>query len=341
MFGERTGKVVIAVEGRTRAKIDIIVLLVIQHGVYGSNARHTYRRGRQSAMQIGIVWRLVLQVAVEYAPQTEILHRVLYRRVGLQGYALTQAVHVDTRYARHLVRLACLLIDDRGKRRHLHAVQAAALAFLVTLSRPELLILLIHAVDELLGRHRPVELIRIGQEYREHRQRRREPQPFGRRPIHKCRCQRCRVGLDLARELARKLRGGLDVVHRHLDWGLQPQFQHAHNVDDAHTLLHDIMSGLKGIGQLETACIDVEGPLVADIDPDRIGNLRVGVILVDIQVALLAHAAAIERLIEPPCRRNGNDRDDGDDGDDNFFHIHNIRHALPSPAAMPISTTIC
>ena len=143
--------------------------LVVEHGVDGVDAGHADRRRRQPLVPVGIVGRLVFQVFVQDAPQPEVLHGILDRRIGLQGHPLAQAVDVHPCDTGHLVGLAGLLVDDRCEGHDLEPAQTAAFAQGIAPGRPETVVLALHALHELFGRHRPVELVGVGNEHRKER----------------------------------------------------------------------------------------------------------------------------------------------------------------------------
>ena len=78
-------EIVVTVECGPRAKEDVVVLLEPEHGVDGVLSGHADRRGRQAPINICVVGRRIFQMLVEDAPQSEILHGVFHRGIGLQG----------------------------------------------------------------------------------------------------------------------------------------------------------------------------------------------------------------------------------------------------------------
>ena len=214
------------------------------------------------------------------------------------------------------MRLAGLLVDDRGQRGDLDAIQTAALALLVAPRRaPELFVLLIHTLDEILGLHRPVELVCIGQENRKHGERIRESETLRQSVVGEGRDQLHRVGFELLGQLARQLRGSLHVVHRHLDGSLQPQFQHTHHVDNAHTLLQNIVTSLEGLREIQTFGIDVVRPTVLNVEVDRIGHRIVRIRRPNEKAVTLADAIAVKRVVTPyrDSRDHGRNREQRND----------------------------
>ena len=244
-------------------------------------------------MDIGVVGRLRLQVAVQDAAQREVLQRILDRRIGLQGDAAAQAVDVDPGDAGHLVRLARLLVDDRREGHHLQAAQPAALALGVPHGGPETVVLLLHAPHELLGCRRPPQFVGIGYEHRKERHAV-EAQLAGHTLRSHHAQQRRRIGIELPREFPGQLRGRAHVVDRHPHGGLQPQLEHAGHLDDAHAGLEEIMARLEGLGQIDPPGIAVEGGTVPHAGHERINHLLIGGVRADEELRLFGHGASLE-----------------------------------------------
>lgn len=293
MLTQGPGEIVVAVESRAGAEEEVVVLLEVQHRIDRILARHADRRGRQTAVDIGIVGRRVFQVLVQDAAQTEILHRVFHRRIGLERNAPAQAVDVDPGDAGHLVRLARLLVDDRRQSHHLEPRKAAALPGGIPLGSPEAVVFALHAADQLLGADRPVDLIGVGDEHREEGQRvethllgqllrLQHPQDGG------------RIGIELPGELAGKLLGRADVVDRDAHGRLQPQLEHPRHLDDAHARLEHVVSRLEAPGKVEPAGIAAERRTVPDAGHQRIGQLLIEGVRADKKFVAFGNGIALE-----------------------------------------------
>ena len=247
-------------------------------------------------------------MAVEDAAQAEILHGVLHRRVGLQLDALLQAVDVDPGHAGHLVALAGLLVDDRSQRHHLQPAQSAALAFCIAFGSPETVVLALHALDELPGRHRPVELVTVGNEHRKERHAVESDlrgQLLRGQRLH----DRRGIGVDLPCEFLRQLGRDAHVVDRHPHGGLQPQLEHARDFDDAHAVFEHVMPGLEGFGQVDPPGIGVESPAVFDLRQQRVRDLPVFGPGAHVEVPLRNDRISIELLPQDkPCAGRQDER---------------------------------
>ena len=269
MLGVGGSEVVMTVECGTRAEIDIVVFLEVEHTVDRSNRRHTDRRGGQPLIFISVVGRIDAQVLVEDSTQCEITHGILYGRVGLQGHTLIQSVDVNACYRGHFVRCAGLFIDNRRQRHHLQTRQSAALAFGVAVG-PKCLRLLLHSLDNLLGRYGPIEFVGVGDKHREHRQRVFVAIFFSDLLIGQHRSDLDRIGIDLTGELAGQLGGRFGIVECNVDGCLHTELDHSHDLDHAHSLVENVVPRLVGLLQIEAFGIDVECQVVSDFGFDRI-----------------------------------------------------------------------
>ena len=302
VLAERPCEVVVTVERRTRTEEKIVMHLVVEHGVDGVDAGHADRRRRQPLVPVGIVGRLVFQVFVQDAPQPEVLHGILDRRIGLQGHPLAQAVDVHPCDTGHLVGLAGLLVDDRCEGHDLEPAQTAAFAQGIAPGRPETVVLALHALHELFGRHRPVELVGVGNE---HRKERHAVEPhatrhFGRgQHLH----DRRGVGVDLPGEFLRELRRNAGIVDRNPYRGLKPQFEHPRYPDHAHPGLQHIVAGLERLRQVDAPGIDTKSPMVPEPGQQGIGEALVVGTAADIEVAPRAHGIPVKLLPQDKTRR--------------------------------------
>ena len=295
VLGERPREVVVPVERGPGAEIEVVVLLVKQHGIDSRQFGHADHRGRESFINIGIVGRRSFQVFVQNAPQSEVAQRVFHGRIGLERHPLAQAVDVDAGDAGHFVLLVRLLGDDRGQHHRLLARQARAQQRLIAFHVPEIVVVVTHAQDEVARRLGPIGFVRVGQEDHEDRKRI-EIQLVE----HLRRTERLhpggRIGLKLARQTGRQLLLGADVVQRHLNRTLLAELEHAGHLDGRHPLAHLVIAGFEPLFQPDAIGIETESTPMAHAAHQRILQLAVVGIRSNPHDKTLGHSISVELM---------------------------------------------
>ena len=152
----------IATEVGAGTHVQIVVLRGIENGIDGRFLGQTDRAWGQSVDAIGVVRRVDLRHGHGNALDREVADGKLHRGVGLQAHSLLITVQVQARHLTALVGLAGLFLDNRGHGSHLIGSEAQALGFGFALIGPEVVVIVKHAVEHLLGCDVPVELVGVG-----------------------------------------------------------------------------------------------------------------------------------------------------------------------------------
>ena len=139
---------------------------MVEDGVDGRDRRHAQGAGGQAGVEIGVVGRIDLLVAIEDALEGEVADGVLHRGVGLEEHAAVEAVEVKAGDGRILVRDGRFLLNDGGQDGDFHGREADLLGAVATRLGPEGVVFALHAAQQLVGRDVPIDLVGVGDEHR-------------------------------------------------------------------------------------------------------------------------------------------------------------------------------
>ena len=172
MLRVSAGKVVGAAEILLRTHVEIVVVDVVEHGIDAGNSRDADRPWRQSWVAIGVVGAADAEQVVVDALQLETLPGELDGRIGLKrhslgifGIAKHQTVVVHARNHRFLTVVGSLLVHDTCQGDDLLRGEVHVLRFLCALKVPELVRLLLHATEQFVERHVPVDVVGVGDKH--------------------------------------------------------------------------------------------------------------------------------------------------------------------------------
>ena len=164
MLGLGHSKVVAAAEVFLRTHVDVVVLLVVQHGIYVYHVGYTDGAGRKTGIFVGVVGIVDSEHAVVDAAQGKVVHRKLHRGVRLKKDALPKTVQIQTGYRRFLRGIVRLLGHNAGQRHHFVRTQSQLAGFRQPLIVPEIVVLLLHALQKCVHRNGPVHVVGLGDE---------------------------------------------------------------------------------------------------------------------------------------------------------------------------------
>ena len=115
VLGKGGGEAVGAVHGGRGTEIEVVCLLGLEDSLDGGLRWQAYWGRWQAGVQVGVERTLHCEVHVEDAPQGEVAHGILHRRVGLQQHAFLQPVEIHAGYQRFLGTVVGLFFDYRRK----------------------------------------------------------------------------------------------------------------------------------------------------------------------------------------------------------------------------------
>ena len=151
--------------------VEVVVLHGVEHSVDALHAGNLDGAWGQAGVAVGVVGAVEGQHVVVDAACAEILHGKLHGGVGLQGHVGLQTVQVHAGNHGLLAHVGRLLVDDAGQRTHLVGGQSQGRSLRDTLTVPESVVLLDHALNQLRRRYVPVHLVGVGHEERRQRAR--------------------------------------------------------------------------------------------------------------------------------------------------------------------------
>ena len=161
MFRVTAGKIVGAREVLFGTHVKILMIRRIQHRIDASHRRHLDRTWRQSAILVGVVRALGIQHIVVDTFQRKVFQCELHRGVCLQGHTFLQTVQIHTGNHRLLGIVGGLFVDDARQRTYLIGIQPEGSSLSLTIVVPELVVLFLHAGQEVLDRCVPVHLVGV------------------------------------------------------------------------------------------------------------------------------------------------------------------------------------
>ena len=104
MLGQISSKVVFAVKLRACTEEEIVVLRVIQYSIDSCHRRDANWRRWQALVDVGIEWRLILQMLIQDASEFEISNRIFYGRARSKRNTSTKTIDVNTCNQEHFRR---------------------------------------------------------------------------------------------------------------------------------------------------------------------------------------------------------------------------------------------
>ena len=156
--------------------IEIVVVCIVEHSIDAGDGRDADGSRRESSIAIGVVGAVDGEEFVVDALELELLPGELHGGVGLQGHSVgvfsivqAQAVQVHAGYHGLLGIVGGLLVDDAGERDDLGRGEPHLVGFGLSVAFPEGIALLLHAVEELVEAHIPIEFVGVGHEHADHR----------------------------------------------------------------------------------------------------------------------------------------------------------------------------
>ena len=154
-------KAVCAVEFRAGAEEHIVCILLVQYTIQAILGRGHYRSRRQAVNLVGIVWRVCLQMLLEYPCYCKISRSIDYRRVSSKFPSFLEAVMVNACNSRILRNMITFTINYGSQDGNVFLAQSEFLGLLFPFLSPEFVIFLFHPLYEILRGYGPVELVTL------------------------------------------------------------------------------------------------------------------------------------------------------------------------------------
>ena len=156
---------VTAVKVRTCTEIEIFMILRRKNRIEAGLWRDIDRCRRKTGILICIIWRVHLQMLLEY-PVELVIETEGHSRIGLKTHSLAVAVKIYSCNARIFESLEGLAADDGRNHRDLHRRKLLSLGLGKPVLVPECIILLFQTVEDVLHRSRPIHLVGVRQNHR-------------------------------------------------------------------------------------------------------------------------------------------------------------------------------
>ena len=160
------GKVVGATEVLLGTHIEVVVVDGIEYGVNALNGSNLDRTWGKSCILVGVVGRVSAQMVLPDALQLKLLQRKLDGRIGLQGHISLQTVQIHTRYHGLFGIVGRFFVNDAGQRADLSRRQTQRVGLRLAVALPEAVVLLLHALQQSLSIHVPVDVVGVGHKHR-------------------------------------------------------------------------------------------------------------------------------------------------------------------------------
>ena len=158
------GEVMCAREVFLGTHVDVVVLGIVQHGIYPARGGDAYGAGRKAGVEVGVVGRGRFEVGIGDALPCEVAEGETHGRVGLQRYTPAQAVDVEAGHDGLFRAVVRFFFHNGGQCTDLVHRQPGGLGFGEPFFVPEAGVFLDHALQEAVHADVPVHLVGVGDE---------------------------------------------------------------------------------------------------------------------------------------------------------------------------------
>ena len=238
---ESAGKIVITGKVAFGAKIKIIVVLAIEHGVDDLDGSYPDWTGRETRMFVCVIRRINVHVFVENTSDGKIAEGVLYCGAGVQFHAALEPVDINPGDHRIFFRFCRFLLDDGGESGHFDRREAEFLSLLQPAAVPKPVVFSFHAFQKIERGGAPIHLVRVWQKKCADGVSVKAELGLGRGIVH-CGHELLLREIELTGCLFRQFFHGSDIVERERYRLLQSAPEHIDQLIVVHSLSHLVTS---------------------------------------------------------------------------------------------------